>query len=841
MANALQQAGATSEPSNFAPLHTNRIFTGLWTNRSPLRDAATSDYQEHYGMGRQDSIIAGFNSEISPRITLWKRPGSSVFNTNAIPPVKRFYSFNTFTLTDESIRVMADTRNDVRDVTVEANGTSTNRVIWTKNPAVADGLHSTYFLGVGNTLYFTDGMLDLQVTYDPATNTWGTVTAWGVDSPDTPPSVSLPQFTTYGTWQPNTVFSRTNRFAPVLITDSNNNIQNATQPGVTGIGNPIWETTYLHVTVDGSVSWQNMGNGQWVASANRAIYDLVHQLAADGNAYYYQAQINGAQSAATPANWLAGVGSITQDGAQQWLNLGLAMTRAQIGDQTNVVGTSTILDPNGGVQACMQSGKSGTTIPNFNSVRNAYTPDPVGNATGSILWQNAGAVAPVMYGYAYMDSKTKDISNMSPASIAISTSDGEAVHLQGIASGDNQVDTVVIFRTAHGGSTFLYDTQIPNPAGGVWTYDDTTLDANLNTEWQAQVNGEGTPLPDGATCLGYHLGRIFAAVGNVVYISSGPDAVAGGSSGNAGFDTTFTAQSKITRFWTCSLGMVVFTVRDAYIILGSGTDADPLYMVVFIEDIPLRSYDCFSVNKTTPYLLQGNNTLVSLDPSAGIIEAGFPIADRLEEEFNSAASYVTFHKQSSRDTALYAANGVDRWYRMSATNAPESGSAWSPRAQFTSLGCVQSVEVTPGQYRLLMSGTAPGPILQRDASTRTDNGVPFTAATIFGSIVLALPGQLAALSFITLESVRIGTRPTLALLLGETHGTFETLKRTRQDPTNLPPSNTLFSDRYHFAQNQKTAWCRHFQMVIEWPAEDAANELLTFTIFGQTWQEMRSQ
>jgi hypothetical protein len=343
-------------------------------------------------------------------------------------------------------------------------------------------------------------------------------------------------------------------------------------------------------------------------------------------------------------------------------------------------------------------------------------------------------------------------------------------------------------------------------------------------------------------------------VGNVVWVRSGPDATVVGSSGNSGFDTQLVAQSKIIRFWACSLGMVVFTVRDAYIILGSATDSDPLYMVVFIENLPLRSYDCFTVNKTTPYILMGNNQLVALDPSAGIIEAGFPIADRLEEEYDSSASYVTFHTQTSRENALYIGNGgvsgggtkapaTGQWYRMAQNNAPEQGSAWSTKATLAGLnmGCVQSVEVTPGVYRLLISGTAAGPIWQRDLTKNTDNGNTFAVQTVLGNIVLALPGQLAALSFITLESVKTGTRAGLALLLGELSGTFEALKRTRQDPPILPPSNTLFSDRYHFAQNQSEAWCRHFQMELTWPAEDAANELLTFTIFGQTWQEMRSQ
>jgi hypothetical protein len=180
---------------------------------------------------------------------------------------------------------------------------------------------------------------------------------------------------------------------------------------------------------------------------------------------------------------------------------------------------------------------------------------------------------------------------------------------------------------------------------------------------------------------------------------------------------------------------------------------------------------------------------------------------------------------------------------MAANNAPEQGSAWSTKAVLSGLttGCVQSVEVTPGVYRLLISGTSTGQIWQRDRTKNTDNGNTFAVQTVFGNIVLALPGQLAALFFITLESVKTGTRAGLALLLGEISGAFETLNRTRQDPPILPQSNTLYSDRYHFMQNQSEAWCRHFQMEVSWPAEDAPNELLTFTIFGQTWQEMRSQ
>jgi hypothetical protein len=861
MANALQQAGAGSEPTSFAPLHTNRIFTGLWTNRSFLRDAATNEYQEKYGMGRQDSILDGFNSEISPRLTLKRRSGSSVFNTNSLV-VRRFYSFNTFTLTDEVIRVMADTNTDVLDIT--GNG---SRSIWHKSAPAADGRHPTYFLGVGNTLYFTNGIENKQWNYET-----DTVSDWGIVAPTTAPvATQQPRPNPYPQWQASMIHAAwvprpdvpTTFWNFVVIRGSDSNLHSwgqfslITDParnGQLGSSEPNWPVS----SIDGTITWTNAGNGVWKTSFGYGIGDLVVGQISNpsGTPDQLFVSIHGgtSNSTGTAPNWgaAAKIGMQIGDGSNGlvWQNVGRVLAWGDVatlkgspsGSSNNITTAANIVDPNGYLQTVYQMGTAGASPPaQFQSELYALTTDT------TIIWQNTGAYnvpnsAPVTYGYEYMNSKTDDLSNMSPRSNSILVIQGNQVSLQGDGTADPQVDTIVIFRTAQGGSTFLYLGQIANPGGGLkWTYTDNSTDAQLNPAWQAQVAGEGTPLPAGATALGYHLGRIFAAVGNVVWISSGPDAVVGGSSGNAGFDTTFTAQSKITRFWTCSLGMVVFTVRDAYIILGSATSTDPLYMVVFIEDLPLRSYDCFTVNKTTPFLLQGNNTLVSLDPSAGIIESGFPIADRLEDEFDSSASFVTFHKEASRDTALYVANGIDHWYRMAANNAPESGSSWSPRANFTTLGCVQSVEVTPGVYRLLMSGTTAGPILQRDRTKNTDNGQTFAAATYFGSIVLALPGQLAALSFLTLESVRIGTRPTLALLLGELSGTFEVLKRTRQDPPNLPPSHTLFSDRYHVEQSQKTVWCRHFQMAISWPAEDANNELLTFTIFGQTWQEMRAQ
>ncbi len=648
MAGPLEIAGAQSAPSDYAPLHVNRMVTGYWTNTNPLRDAATDSYTEKFYGGRQDRIAEGANVEVSSKLTLRRRYGLSIYNSFTFPPIKRFYGWNTFTLTEEFVRVMADTADAVYDAT----GPSTHTIVWNKS----SGAGSTYFLGVGNILYFTNGVENKQLNNDT-----GVVTDWGVAAP---------------------------------------------------------------------VNAPNVGGGS---------------------------------------------------------------------DPTDA-------------------------------------------------WR---------YGYAYMDA-SGDITDMSPESLYV-VDFGGTVNVQGDGSGNAGINRVVIYRTAKNGSTFFQLAIIPNPGAGTanWTYADNSFvdfpsnpDIVLNVTLQAQVNGEGTPLPVGATCLEYHIGRIFAAVGNVVYVSSGPDAIISGSSGNAGFDTTFTAQSKIIRFWVMSLGVVVFTVRDAYLIQGDGTDNDPLHMEKFIENLPLLNYDAFAIFLTTPYLLTGHRMVNALDPSAGITEASFPIADQIAA-LDPKTAYVTFHSGPSGETALYVADGAAKWYRMAPTSAPEHGLNWNPPAILShGTSAVQSVETEPGTMTLLIGPPPPfgGPILKRDTTVNTDQLIEYPAFAELGNIVLAHTGQLAGLAWVTLESEAVGTPVKLSVMLdetkvksGSTSAQFTPVPRTRQDPPNLPPSDTIYSNRHNLLQDQKPVWCKSIKLRLDWPAEDAANELDTFAIFGQVWAEHRSQ
>lgn len=157
MPNQLAKKGAQpSRPIRYAPIWTNRMATGIWTQRSPLRDAASTRIEEEFYGARGDALIDGLNTEVSSALTFIRRPGLSVYNSQTFPPINRFYEnrvsiYNgTQTELSESIQMIADGQDGV---IYDCTGPSTKKALFTKSA----GAGKTSFQGVGNTLYFSDG------------------------------------------------------------------------------------------------------------------------------------------------------------------------------------------------------------------------------------------------------------------------------------------------------------------------------------------------------------------------------------------------------------------------------------------------------------------------------------------------------------------------------------------------------------------------------------------------------------------------------------------------------------------------------------------------------------
>jgi hypothetical protein len=532
-------------------------------------------------------------------------------------------------------------------------------------------------------------------------------------------------------------------------------------------------------------------------------------------------------------------------GGNQWNGGGNVLAVAAELDTTPVSPAQQVVDSLGNLQAIAISGLSGANNPAWASAQGQLTVD------NAATWRNTGITAaartePSQWAYSWKTSVTNHVSTASPISTAITLDANNYAFLQGPGSPDPQVDTIVIWRIAQGGATLFYLDEIPAPPPGqLWQYQDQLPDSRINELIAAPVAKANNPPPVGFKPMEYHLSRVFGAVGNVLSWSNGSNQIGDPNQSYQPLNF-FTLPAKIIRAWSCTLGLIVFTVSEVYIVLGSATDSDPLYVRKYITGLGLSSYDAWTVNKTTPYMMDSVKRVMALDPSAGLIEPGFPIADEFDSLYDASTAQLTWHDGAHGDTALFAGNATGDWFRMAALSAPEAGLVWSTMGTIgAGFKAMSSVETSPGQNQLLLGPAVNGPILFRDTTVNTDNGVLYPWFPIIGSLVLAQPGSIAELGFFTLESMKVGTRPTISVILGEIDGptttAWDLLVNTRQDPPLLPPSRSLYADRYYMMQNQKPVWCRHLQLRIDFAAEDARNELLTYTIFGAIHNELRSQ
>src|ERR1017187_1554801 len=198
----------------------------------------------------------------------------------------------------------------------------------------------------------------------------------------------------------------------------------------------------------------------------------------------------------------------------------------------------------------------------------------------------------------------------------------------------------------------------------------------------------------------------------------------------------------------------------------------------------------------------------------------------------------------------FIADGSNGWYRLINNPTPETGSmSWSPFATLANgCGAIKSVETSPGVHHLLSGPIGTGYILNRDTQATTDggtmgaSGASYPAYAVFGSYVLAQPGQVAQVAFVTTKSVRTGSPLVLGLLIDEGlpyyQGSFEVLKRWVNDPPTLKPSKSWYTQRFYLSDMpEESAACTDIQIMVQWPAEAALNELQSFTIFGCFVQE----
>jgi hypothetical protein len=921
------------EQTHYGPLSMDRYLTGMWTQRSPLRDADVPYlYSKFYSASRFDSIIDGINREITARLTCARRPGSSTWSNFTYPAINTFYSFNAVNNTSEQIHVMADTASEVYEAK-----TSAQIYAWAKSA----GAGVTRFLGVGPELFSGNGV-DTKVWLQ------------------------------YGPWP-----GATQSVEPgTLITDTNSNVQLA----LGGITIPIVATEALSTTVNiyfnpldipdnfadllnVGITFSGLTAGAALNGTTKVVSNIVSTtlgiltVTATITAYAKTSDTGSGTTGtgttgSTQPTWSTTPGVVVADGGQQWKcmcgafqNWGIAApTKPPIGipegpirywqPSTAVVHYYTILDENQNIQVCASAGTTGIAYPNFAAALGGTTIDgtiswvnigPIGSwqsstefgegnnqsyvvldtvgnlqwastpgttgtsyppswsntlggtcTDGSVTWTNVGggslvATESLQWAYSF-EGVDGSVTTASPTFIIPggilgppgATYNGtEGIGFAAPYAADPQIKQVWWWRTAQGQSTLvLLDQQ---PANNSYGYVDmgipdtsTAGGPSLDALIAAPIASANNPPPKGFTAPVQHMQRVWGFVGRTVYYSGGPDTLVG--NGNTAFAplSSFSFPELITKlipFTTNNGGLLVCGTRNVYVILGTGTADNPFYDTTYMPTVGFLNYDAVTIVGSTLYGFTNNRKFISLDPSAGYVECGFPIGDQLQTVttgginsalYSATSTYVTWNERNSGDSGIYVSDGAVGWFRYSPVASPESGYLWSPRAAIVGgTSAVLSVETSPGIQTLLIGPHTSGPILQRDTTVFADNGTAYTNCYFtIGNIQLCESGEIAEVAHICLDSIRVGSQPTVGLLFGEIAATtavpFDMLSVTSPDPPDLPQSQTLFSDRYvTMQQGGVTPKCRHLQIMFQWPQQSVQDELLTHTIFGAKFNERR--
>jgi hypothetical protein len=693
-------------------------------------------------------------------------------------------------------------------------------------------------------------------------------------------------------WAPSTAYTTFDSgslmlvLEPVLYPAANGQtvyLQGCTTAGTSGTGGtaPPWATTAGYITTDNQLQWVCLGSKTW--AANKAVTawggqgQLVFTVIEDSNGNMQVCITSGTTGSSAPT-WHTNYGDQTNDGSAVWVCVGPPLSWAantiwylpSAGfappTSSQPYGGASIVDTNNNVQFVISSGKSGSgSHPTWNTTTGGTTTD------SGITWYNEGAFSTASlawshgYEYAYSfgsrastspwvttappeqtnplgpptGSGSGGISTASPTASITGSNTGAVVYVSGVGSLNAQDDTIYIWRTADGGQTLYFLTAIQNPAPlgpstpGKWTLADTLPDVDLNILIEAPVADANDPPPAGFKPMCFYFGRLVGAVNNLLYMSGGPDTLVGNGTESFPPANVWTAPADIVMCIPISSGLLVFTKSDVYTLSG-GPQISTFFLQPLLAGVGLLSPNAICVQGSTIYLFSADRQFLSLDPTSGVNELGFPIGDQFAS-WNPADVYVTFHVAGSEDKALYVSDGSTGWFRCNPNQAPDNNVVWSPKRNVTG-GCqaVQSIETSPGVKTLLVGATSGGTILQRNLTTFTDDGADYTPYCTIGNIVLAQPGEIAIVESIVLEARKVGSAPTPAVMLGEigSPGTFETLTESVTDPPQLEAPQSLYSLRFYLMQGAAPIKCRDLQVKISWPAEPFENELLTMTIYG---------
>lgn len=518
--------------------------------------------------------------------------------------------------------------------------------------------------------------------------------------------------------------------------------------------------------------------------------------------------------------------------------------------------------------------------------------------TPSLVWVNLGPTPTIngvkvsaglsptigyQYYYAFMNSQTGHVSNVSPISQNTGQLAGQAISITGVgmqtvtsgpASTDPQVDTIAVFRNTDGGSFFFQIATFANPgssgSAGTWTLKDLAVDTGISVNTTVTLNSVASTItealnsqiyapvgllnstpPAGLTNLEYFAGRMWGSVKNLLYYNTAADNAAlinilqnGVAAESWAGANVIPFNAPITRSVAIGGGLLVFTALDTWFVTGQNLVNGGFTPQKTLIHHGVRSYNAIDIDGSSVWLYTSDRQFLVINPNSGSIEMGYPIGDVLDANYDPTTAYVARHVSGSQDNCAFLADGTGHWYRVNpnqqgASMQGEATPVWSPQADFTGsiggIGAIASIETAAGTFKFLVGQTSAGAVLARSLTTFTDNATAYTWSATIGSILLTTPGKLAETESITTEMNNVSSAATqcsVSVLLDEISGSFESLPNSVSDPPALAASSSVLSNRFYLSQGTVPPICRHIQIKLSGAAVTTKDEILAITIRG---------
>jgi hypothetical protein len=342
-----------------------------------------------------------------------------------------------------------------------------------------------------------------------------------------------------------------------------------------------------------------------------------------------------------------------------------------------------IIDPNGNIQNATNSGTSGGAAPTWNTSAGGKTTD------GGITWLNLGPGALIttkshQWLYSFVD-KFGNFSTASPLSQIVGPSTKpQFVQLTLAPATTLGTAYAAVFRTTDGGSTLFYVDSIQaqvNVPGGAYIFNDSRIDGDLNILMTAPISHANDQPPQGLRAFAYHLGRLWGAVGNVLYASGGPDTIVGNGNESWPPANSWNYPSPIVKLIPHSTGLIVLTNSGIWTHAG-GPAIPQFYPQPLYEKIGILSWNAADIKGNEIAIFSTDKVAALFDLSTNALsDVGYPIADLLNT-FDPSKVYVVYHRKGT-DTGLYYSDGSTGWYRCVSQQPPDfsiTGPVWSPKA-----------------------------------------------------------------------------------------------------------------------------------------------------------------